>query len=135
MAFTDEELAYLRTKLGSTVNDDTNPEVIEDLETRFARLQDVSLVAIEVLRQRLADIADVQNNPLNFTVVGEYSQDASNNIAYLTKMLAEAEGEAGVPGSSVVTGISPADDRWRRNCVGSTHPDSGQYNSPYYWGR
>lgn len=135
MAFTDDELAYLRTKLGSTVNDETNPEVIDDLETRFTRLQDVGLVAVEVLRQRLADISDVQNNPLNYTIPGEYSQDASNNIAYLTKMLADAEQEAGVPGSSVVTSVSPGDNRWRPLHRHHRHPDSEQYCSPYYQGR
>lgn len=127
MAFTAEELAYLRTVLGSTVNEDTNPEVVEDLEDRFLRLQDVKLVAVEVLRQRIADIADVQNNPLNFTVVGEYSQDASGNIAYLKALLAQVESDAGVSGGSTLIGVPPADDRWRRQCVGSTHPDTEQY--------
>lgn len=135
MAFTEDELAYLRTKLGSTVNEGTNPAVVEDLEDRFARLQDVKLVAVEVLRQRVADISNVLENPLQFSISGEYSQDASAALPWLLKMLAEAEQDAGVPGASTVTGISPADDRWRRNCVGSTHPDSQMYNSPYYWGR
>lgn len=135
MAFTEEELAYLRTKLGSTVNEDTFPEVVDDLETRFARLQDVRLVAVEVLRQRLADIADVANNPLNYTIPGDYSQDASANVEFLTKMLAEAEQDAGVPGSSTMTSISPKDDRWRHRYVGHRHPDSQMYCAPYYWGR
>jgi hypothetical protein len=117
MAFSDDELAYLRTKLGSTVNEDTNPAVVDDLETRFDRLHDVKLVVVEVLRQRLADIADAAENPLNFTVVGEYSQDASANVAFLEKMLARAEQEAGVAGLSTVVGVEPADDRWRRNRV------------------
>lgn len=117
MAFTDEELAFLRTKLGSTVDEDIYPAVVDDLETRFNRVHDVKLVVVEVLRQRLADIADAANNPLNFTVVGEYSQDASANVAFLEKMLARAEADAGVSGLSTLVGVPPADDRWRRNRV------------------
>lgn len=132
MAFTEEELAYLRTKLGSTVNEDTNPAVVEDLETRFDRLQDVRLVAVEVLRQRVADISNVLENPLQFTIPGEYGQDASAGLPWLLKMLSETEQEAGVPGSSTVTGISPTDDRWRRRHIHSSHPDAGQYSC---WGR
>lgn len=135
MAFTADELAYLRTKLGSTVNEDTNPDVVEDLEDRYARLQDVKLVAVEVLRQRVADISNVLENPLQFSISGEYSQDASAGLPWLLKMLAEAEQDAGVPGASVMTSISPSDDRWRRSCVGRAHPDTEQYNSPYYYGR
>ena len=127
MAFTADELAYLRTKLGSTVDEDLFPDVVDDLETRFTRLQDVRLVAVEVLRQRLADIADLQNNPLNYTIPGDYSQDASGNVAYLTRMLADVEQEAGVPGSSTVIGVPPADDRWRRNYWPPRHPDQHCY--------
>jgi hypothetical protein len=135
VAFTDDELAYLRTKLGSTVNEDTNPDIVDDLETRYDRLGDVRLVAVEVLRQRLADIADALNNPLNFSIPGEYSQDASGNIAYLTRMLADVEQEAGVPGDSVMTSVSPRNDRWCRGHLHRRHPDIEQYRDKYYWGR
>jgi hypothetical protein len=121
MAFTDEQFAYLRGKLGSTVNEDTDPDVVDDLEDRYLRLGSVQLVAVEVLRQRLADIADVANNPLNFTVVGEYSQDSSGNVAFLQRMLNEAEQEAGVPGSSTMTAVQPGRGRWSR------HPRHGSY--------
>lgn len=114
MAFTADELAYLRTKLGSTVDEDTNPAVVEDLEDRYTRLGSVQLVVVEVLRQRIADIADVQNNPLDFTVVGEYSQDASKNVEFLQRMLSDAEQEAGVPGSSVMIAVQPGPGRWAR---------------------
>jgi hypothetical protein len=125
MAFTDDQLAYLRTKLGSTVNDGTDPDVVDDLEDRFLRLGSVQLVAVEVLRQRLADIADLQNNPLNFTVTGEYSQDSSANVAFLQRMLNDAEQEAGVPGSSTMTAVQPGRSRWSR------HPRHGRRS----WGR
>lgn len=134
MAFTEEQLAYLRTVLGSTVNEDTNPDVVDDLETRFSRLQDVKLVAVEVLRQRIADIADVANNPLQYAISGEYSQDASGNLAYLQRLLADVEQDAGVPGGSTLVGVPPADDRWRPFCGYNPHPDSGQYTC-YPYGR
>lgn len=111
-SFTDDDLAYLRTKLGSSVNETTNPDVVSDLEDRYDRLGDVKLVVVEVLRERLADIADALNNPLNFTVVGEYSQDASGNVAFLTRALADAEQDAGVPGDSVMTAVQPGPSRW-----------------------
>lgn len=119
MAFTDADLAFLRTKLGTSVTEDTvaGQAVVDDLQTRFDRLLDVKLVVVEVLRERLADIADALNNPLNFTVVGEYSQDASNNLALLKEMLARAEQDAGVAGLSTLVGVPPSDDRWRRNHV------------------
>lgn len=113
-AFTEEDLAYLRTKLGSSVNETTNPDLVTDLEDRYDRLGSVQLVVVEVLRERLANIADIQNNPLNFTVVGEYSQDASANVAFLTRALADAEQDAGVPGSSVMVAVQPGPGRWAR---------------------
>lgn len=113
-ALDTDDLAYLRTKLGSTVNEDTNPEVVDDLQERYDRLGDVKLVAAEVLRQRMADIADVQNNPLNYTIPGDYSQNAADNAAFLAKMLAEVEAEAGVPGGSIMTAVQPACRRWGR---------------------
>lgn len=114
MAFTDEDLAYLRTKLGSQVNEDTNPAYVSDLEDRYDRLGTVQLVAVEVLRQRLADIADPLANPLSYSISGEYSQDGSNNVAYLKAMLSDAEEDAGVPGSSVMTAVMPHCRRWER---------------------
>jgi hypothetical protein len=115
VAFTDEELAYLRTRLGSTVNEDTNPEVIADLEDRQARLHTPALIVVEVLQQRLADIANAAENPLNYTIPGEYSQDASANVAFLKEALADARDEAGVdaPGS-LLTAVRAPRSRWRR---------------------
>jgi len=115
MAFTGADLAYLRTRLGSTVNEDTNPEVTDDLEERFARLLSLPLVVVEVLQQRLADVANAAENPLNYTIPGEYSQDASANVAFLKEALADARDEAGVnaPGS-LLTAVRAPRSRWRR---------------------
>lgn len=111
---TEDDLAYLRTKLGSTVNDETNPAVVDDLQVRYDRLGDVKLVVVEVLRQRIADIADIDNNPLNYTIPGEYSRDASGNMEFLRRMLSDAEQEAGVPGSSVMVAVPPGRTTWNR---------------------
>jgi hypothetical protein len=120
VAFTAEELAYLQTRLGSSVNEDTNPTLIDDLETRYARLGTAALVAVEVLRIRLATIADPFGNPLQYSISGEYSQDGSKNVDFLMSMLKLAEAEAGLPNSSTLVGVSPADDRWRPGCGYST---------------
>lgn len=114
MAFTADQLAYLRTRLGTTVDEDANPSVVENLEDRYARLGSVQLVVVEVLEERLADIANPLENPLNFNISGEYSQDGSANVAFLKQALSDAQQEAGVPGSSTLTAVQPGRGRWRR---------------------
>lgn len=113
MAFTEDELAYLRSRLGSTVNEDTNPDVVEDLEDRYTRLQSVPAVVLEVLRQQLADL--ITGGPLQFAIPGDYSQDASNNVALLQKAISQAADEAEDPtGGSVLHAVPPACSRWGR---------------------
>lgn len=113
MAFTADELAFLRSRLGSTVNEDTNPTVVEDLEDRFTRLQSLPKVVLEVLRQQLADL--VTGGPLQFSIPGDYSQDASNNVALLTKAVNQAAEEAEDPTvGSILQAVPPPRSRWRR---------------------
>lgn len=133
MAFTDDEIAYLQTRLGSSVNPDAVPSTImDDLEDRYTRLGTAPLVAVEVLRIRLANIADPFGSPLQYAISGEYSQDGSNNVAFLRDMLRLAEQEAGVPSSSlsVLTSVLPADDRWRPGCGYSTVRETAE-RSPW----
>lgn len=114
-AFTDDDLAYLRARLGSIVNEDTNAAYVDELQDRYDRLGTVPLVVVEVLQQRLADIADPLTNPLNFNIVGEYSQDGSGNAAFLKQALADAMNEAGVtPPGSTLTAVRAPRSRWRR---------------------
>lgn len=113
MAFTEEDLAYLRKWLGSTVNEDTNPAVVEDLEARYDRLDSLPAVVAEVLRQRLADLADWENNPAQYAISGEYSQDIGGNIDFLKSLLAQLEQEEGLPGGSVLVAVQPSGNRWR----------------------
>jgi hypothetical protein len=113
-AFTEEDLAYLRTKLGSSVNEETNPDFVDTLQEIYDRVGTLQLTVVEVLRTRLATIADPLANPLNYTIVGEYSQDGSANVAFLKAALAQAEEDAGVPGGSTLTAVPPGPNRWGR---------------------
>jgi hypothetical protein len=74
VAFTDSQLAYYRSKLGTTID-------LVDLQARYDRLEDDRLVAAEVLDQR---VADSLLKPLSFTIPGEYSEDRSKNLDLLT---------------------------------------------------
>jgi hypothetical protein len=113
MAFTEDDLAYLRSRLGSTVNEDTNADVVDDLEDRYARLQSLPRVVLEVLRQQLADL--ITGGPLQFSIPGDYSQDASNNVALLTKAVNQAAEEAEDPTvGSVLQAVRPPRSRWAR---------------------
>jgi len=135
---TDDDLAYLRTWLGSIVNADTNAAYVDSLQEIYDRRGTLLLVVVDTLRERLANIADPFNNPLSYNIAGEYSQDGSANVAFLTKLLSRAEQEAGVPGQSVMTSATPADDRWRHGYPRSRlyatdverHPTHG-----YWYGR
>lgn len=112
-AFTEEDLAFLRSRLGSTVNDDTNPDVVEGLQERYDRIGTLPGVVLEVLRQQLADY--VTGGPLQFSIPGDYSQDASNNIALLQRAISDAEAEAEDPGAeSVMHAVAPPCSRWSR---------------------
>lgn len=74
MAFTDAQLAYYRSKLGTTIDE-------VDLQARYDRLGDDRLVAAEVLDQR---VADALLKPLSFTIPGEYAEDRTKNLDLLT---------------------------------------------------
>ena len=97
MALTDAQLAYYRSKLGSTIDE-------PDLETRYARLGNDAAVAAEVLDQRIADLLA---KPASFSVPGEYSEDRSANIRALTATASDVRAE--LPGGgAVVNVVQPA---------------------------
>ena len=65
--FDETQVAQLQAELGTSLD-------FEDLTARYERLADLDAVITEVLRIRLADI---NAGPTNFTIPGEYSQDAT----------------------------------------------------------
>lgn len=70
---TDKQFIAIRRQVGSGYLE----VEIQDAYDRQLTLRDA---ALELLQIRLADF---RVNPLSFTVVGEYSQDAQKNIAAL----------------------------------------------------
>jgi hypothetical protein len=68
MALTTEELAYLRSELGTDIDQ-------VDLQERHDRLGNVQAVAAEVVRERLATVI---NAPTSFTIPGAYSESRSD---------------------------------------------------------
>lgn len=73
MALTVDEIAYLKSRLGSGID-------LVDLAERVLRLPSLDAVVVEVLDQRVADLLA---KPASFSVSGEYSQDQSSNIKAL----------------------------------------------------
>jgi hypothetical protein len=104
MAFTDEELAYFQGKLGTPLDED-------DLDERYTRLQSVPAVALEILRIRMANL---QKNPLQFTIPGDYSENRTDNAKLLAQVIEDLEEETGDPDAdSVLRGV-PVHVRWGR---------------------
>lgn len=74
---TDAQKAWLRSEVGATVTD-------EDLQGRFDRLASVRDVAIEVLRERRAELLD---SPLSVSVAGVASVNYAENIRALERRI------------------------------------------------
>ena len=88
---TDEQLAYLRAELG--------PETTaEEVQARWERLGDPQLVAVEVVRERLAAL---QAGPATFSLAGVYSQSTAENLRSYREQLARLTGAAGSGGHEV----------------------------------
>ena len=101
MTIDGEKLRIIQSWCGRTVgtmDDDTHDT--GDIAARLERLSSAEAVAIEVLRQRRADML---RDPLNFSVEGDFSQDAAENIRRLDADIAALERIVGVAGSRRVT--------------------------------
>ena len=96
MAFTEDELAYLRGRLGSTIDED-------DLDERYARVGNVPAVAAEVLRERLSDLLD---QPTSFALSGVYSESNAGRIAELKSVIFECDADAGILKGAASGGFS-----------------------------
>lgn len=78
---TDDELIELRSHIGTAT-----PPTDDELDEMYERLGSVTAVAYEVTRQRLANLV---NEPAQFSVPGEYSQNVGENIKALQAKLSE----------------------------------------------
>lgn len=97
MALTEDDLFYLRSKIGTA-----EPPTDADLDENYDRLGTLDAVAAEILATRLADLA---NQPDSFTVVGEYSQSTSKQmeaIAALLDTVISEEDELGELGTMTI---------------------------------
>lgn len=79
MALTAAELIELRAVIGKGT-----PPTDADLNTKFDRLGSVTLVAREVLSERLADLL---TKPTSFSIPGEYSESRGGQIKALQEQL------------------------------------------------
>ncbi|WP_372407440.1 hypothetical protein [Streptomyces luteireticuli] len=92
MGLSESDFAYLRSQLGTVDR--------ADLDQRYARLGDLTAVALEVLRERKsALVAD----PLTVTVQGVATVSTAENVRALERQIADlaaaASAEAGARGS------------------------------------
>lgn len=106
----DERAAIplIRAHIGNS----TPPTDIE-LAAALARLTTVELVALEILRTRLATMT---SQAAQFTAVGDYSENWSENIKQLRNQIAGLESAAGVPstlGATMTVGQLVRTDRVR----------------------
>lgn len=81
MPLSAEQTVELRSHIGTA-----DPPAQADLDARYERLGSIAAVAVEVLRERLANFLA---QPAEFDVDGDYSQDVSANIKALQAKLGE----------------------------------------------
>jgi hypothetical protein len=77
MTLTDAEYAYLRSELGEVDR--------ADLDTRYRRLGSLQAVAIEILRERKANLV---SDPLAVTVQGIATVNNAENVRALERQIA-----------------------------------------------
>ncbi|WP_046248848.1 hypothetical protein [Streptomyces sp. MBT28] len=88
MALTPAVTAWLKGELGRTVD-------LTDLDARYTRLGSARAVALEVLRERLADL---RSQPATLTVTGVVGLGTGENIkAYERQIAALESGESPAP--------------------------------------
>lgn len=81
MPATAGQLAAIRAWCGSAPSNG-------DLTTRLERLGDTNAVALEVLRERRADLL---RDPLTTNLVGDYSESLVENIKHLNEDIARLD--------------------------------------------
>lgn len=97
MALTADQLANIRDEIS-----DSTPPTDEEVEALWTRKgESLTQTVLAVLTKRYAALAN--GGPLNFTVVGEYSEDRSNNLKALEAQIKRVRAE-GVGGEGPVLG-------------------------------
>lgn len=91
MALTAAETAYLQSELGSGVD-------LADMQVRYDRLGSAKAVALEVIRQRLADALQA---PTSFSIPGVYQETTTGNVSALQEQLKRVATEADVDGDGI----------------------------------
>ena len=94
---TADELAYARTKLGTSMD-------AADLQARYNRLDSLPNAIGEVLDQR---VADMLASPLSFAVPGEYSENREGNIRQLAALADQVRTDDPTTGLSTVRVSNP----------------------------
>ena len=101
---TADELAVIRQFCGSDVGADGDAFDAIDVDARLARLISPYAVALEILRQRRADMA---MSPAKISVDGDFAQDATESIRALDRdiaaLVAIVDRENGTGGSTSST--------------------------------
>lgn len=106
MALSATQTVYFEQRLGTPLD-------VPDLEERLLRLGGDGYepaAAVEVLTIRLANL---QKNPLKFSIPGDYSEDRSENAKLMQAALEDAQADAG-SGPSVLVATPPQRGRWAR---------------------
>ncbi len=108
MALTETDLAYLRSELGTEIDEG-------NLEDRHDRLGSVTAVALEVIRERLATVLA---NPTSFTIPGVYSETRNDATVkalqdQVTRLKTEVEREVVPAGDTGSAGRLVRTDRAR----------------------
>lgn len=110
MALTNDQVAFLRARLGSGFDED-------DAEERLIRLGGEGFeaaVVVEVLQERLSTLA---TKPDTFTVVGEYSESWGKSIALVQQQLVDAAEEAAGLGVGIATVVIQQPERSEETSV------------------
>lgn len=89
---TSAQLAVIRSYCGSDVGADGDSIDAIDVDDRLNRLGSSHAVALEILRQRRADMA---MSPAKISVDGDFSQDATESIKALDRDIATLEAIVG----------------------------------------
>ncbi len=95
-----DDLAIIRSWVGSAVGDDYDPYDNDDLDSRIGRLGTAHAAALEILRQQRADMLTA---PAVLNISGDYSESRVENLKRLADNIAQLERVVGENTVSVAT--------------------------------